>query len=350
MVFHLGALLRLNELGLLRGLKRVSGVSGGSMTAGLLGICWCDLQFPDGGGVATNLGTLVIEPIERFATRRIDVLAAAEGVLLPGVSPAGRIDATLNRHLYHGATLQDLPTDTEGPPLHLQRDQPRVGGAVALLAAVRLGLAGGQGGEPGLPGLHGRGGVGRVSAVFAPLELHLRPEQFEPGTGDDLEQPAYQRTIRLADGGVYDNLGLETVFKAYETVFVSDGGGQVADDPAPPADWVRETLRMTSLIDHQVRSLRKRLLMAAYQRHDRRGAYWGIRQAVDEFDAPGRLPCPYPKTLELANLPTRLDGMPAAIRRRLVNWGYAVTDASLRARYDPSLPEPPGFPYPGGVG
>jgi NTE family protein len=54
--------------------------------------------------------------------------------------------------------------------------------------------------------------------------------------------------------------------------------------------------------------------------------------------------------MELANLPTRLDGMAPAIRRRLVNWGYAVADAEIRTWYDRNLPEPSGFPYAGGVG
>ena len=31
----------------------------------------------------------------------------------------------------------------------------------------------------------------------------------------------------LTDGGVYDNLGLETAWKRYETILVSDGGGQM---------------------------------------------------------------------------------------------------------------------------
>jgi NTE family protein len=54
MLFHLGALWRLNEFGLLRGLVRVSSVSGGSITAGMLGLMWERLQFND-QNAATNL-------------------------------------------------------------------------------------------------------------------------------------------------------------------------------------------------------------------------------------------------------------------------------------------------------
>jgi NTE family protein len=61
MIFHLGALIRLNEIGLLAKLNRVSSVSGGSITAAQLGLKWRDLQFQN--DVAKNLQELVIDPI-----------------------------------------------------------------------------------------------------------------------------------------------------------------------------------------------------------------------------------------------------------------------------------------------
>jgi NTE family protein len=45
MVFHIGVLWRLYEAGLLGGIKRISSVSGGSITAGLLGLKWRELSF-----------------------------------------------------------------------------------------------------------------------------------------------------------------------------------------------------------------------------------------------------------------------------------------------------------------
>ena len=44
MLFHVGAVWRLNELGLLGRLDRVSSVSGGSITAGVLGMNWKKLD------------------------------------------------------------------------------------------------------------------------------------------------------------------------------------------------------------------------------------------------------------------------------------------------------------------
>jgi len=56
MIFHLGALWRINQLGYLKKLSRVSSVSGGSITAGVLALAWRDLRF-DTSGVATNMSS-----------------------------------------------------------------------------------------------------------------------------------------------------------------------------------------------------------------------------------------------------------------------------------------------------
>jgi hypothetical protein len=71
MLFHLGALVRLNELGLLPRLERVASVSGGSIAAGALAVAWRDLNFND-AGVAENLQALVAVPLLKLAQRNID--------------------------------------------------------------------------------------------------------------------------------------------------------------------------------------------------------------------------------------------------------------------------------------
>jgi NTE family protein len=42
--------------------------------------------------------------------------------------------------------------------------------------------------------------------------------------------------------------------------------------------------------------------------------------------------------------------MEPELQQRLINWGYAVSDAALRRYFLPSLPRPTQFPLPGGVG
>ena len=72
MLFHVGAVWRLNELGLLRDLRRISSVSGGSLFAGRLAVQWKNLAF-DEHDVATNYREQVAEPVMEFSTRSIDV-------------------------------------------------------------------------------------------------------------------------------------------------------------------------------------------------------------------------------------------------------------------------------------
>src|SRR6476646_8611960 len=74
MLFHLGTLRRLNEAGLLHTLTRVTSVSGGSITAGVLGLRWKDLDFREtapGHFVAQRFGELVEKPILDLAGRGI---------------------------------------------------------------------------------------------------------------------------------------------------------------------------------------------------------------------------------------------------------------------------------------
>src|SRR5262245_9868663 len=80
MVFHLGALWRLNELGYLPKLNRISSVSGGSITAGVLGVNWSRLAF-DGNGVSSVFEQQIVQPIRALASRTIDEAAIAGGLL-----------------------------------------------------------------------------------------------------------------------------------------------------------------------------------------------------------------------------------------------------------------------------
>ena len=121
-------------------------------------------------------------------------------------------------------------------------------------------------------------------------------------------------------------------------------------EEAPAHNWISHSIRVNSLIDNQVRSLRKRQVVGSLKANVRHGAYWGIRTDLNEYEPATALHCPYDKTIVLANIPTRLKCMDPLTQQRLMNWGYAVTDAALRRYYEPALPRPKDFPFEGGVG
>ena len=105
------------------------------------------------------------------------------------------------------------------------------------------------------------------------------------------------------------------------------------------------------VIDNQVRSLRKRTLISSYKEKQRNGAYWGIRTDITNYELAATLPCPSEQTTELADIGTRLKKIDRTTQERLINWGYAVCDAALRAHVDSNYPVPVDFPYPAaGVG
>lgn len=79
MLFHVGALWRLNELGWLPRLKRISSVSGGSITSALLGLRWHALGF-GASGTATQFGTQIVEPLRAFAKETVDVWSVVIGL------------------------------------------------------------------------------------------------------------------------------------------------------------------------------------------------------------------------------------------------------------------------------
>ena len=70
--------------------------------------------------------------------------------------------------------------------------------------------------------------------VLSPCTLRLDQSDYTPGSGTDLQHEPFTTRVVLTDGGVYDNLGLETAWKRYRTILVADGGGQMAADPRRP--------------------------------------------------------------------------------------------------------------------
>jgi NTE family protein len=185
------------------------------------------------------------------------------------------------------------------------------------------------------------------------LPIH---QKVEATKGADLHLAPYTTQAVLSDGGVYDNLGLETT-KRFKTLLVSDAGLKIAPEPDPHHDWVRHSLRILDTIDNQVRSLRKRTLIDSYKRGDHTGTFWGIRTDFADYKlATDPLKCLTREPEPLAKIPTRLEKMPRDVQNRLMNWGYAICDAALRAHVGAPLQKKLGiqitdtdkFPFPGG--
>jgi NTE family protein len=342
MLFHLGALWRLNESGYLKKLDRLSSVSGGSITAGALALGWSKLDF-DSAGVAQAFGERVVSPLRNMAGLTIDVWSIIRGMLLPGTI-AEKIADAYRRYLFGNATLQDIPDD---PPRFVFNATNVQSGA--LWRFMKPYMRDWRVGEVKQPKVELAIAVAASSAfppVLSPLKLAIPASDYShPSRGEDLHFAPYTTNVILTDGGIYDNLGLETAWKRYDTILVSDAGEKMEPQAEPKSDWGRHSLRIVDIIDNQVRSLRKRQVIGSYETGARKGAYWGIRTDIAKYNAPDALPCPFDRTMALAGIATRLRKLAPVVQERLINWGYAVCDAAMRRHVDPALPPPAGFPY-----
>jgi NTE family protein len=344
MVFHLGVLWRLNELGYLAKLDRISSVSGGSITAGTLGLKWTALQFE--GGVAQRLVAEVIDPIRKFALETIDVGSVLSGIFLPGTI-SEKVAKAYRKNLFGNATLQDLPDDP--PRFVINATNVQTGVLWRFSKPYMRDYKVGEVKRPTVPLATVVAASSAFPPVLSPARLDLDPTSFSPPSGEPYHALPYTKEVYLSDGGVYDNLGLETAWKRYDTILVSDAGMAMAADPHPGKDWARHSRRMFDVIDNQVRALRKRQLIASYRSGMRKGAFWSVRSNIADYGVGDVLSCPHERTADLARIPTRLARMPEATQERLINWGYAICDAGMRRWVDPQLPAPNAFPYSRGV-
>jgi NTE family protein len=172
--------------------------------------------------------------------------------------------------------------------------------------------------------------------VFAPLPLRVDPAKLTGGRYP--AGPARDRLLRrlrLSDGGLYDNLGLEPVWKGHRVVLVSDGGAPFRLDTAV-APW-RLLRRYLDVSSGQGASLRKRWLIASFKSGVMAGAYWGIASATGRYGAAA--PEGYPPDLvanAIARVRTDLDAFLPEESAVLENHGYLLAEAALR-RHQPGL-------------
>ncbi len=292
MLFHLGTLWRLNELGYLPKLDRISSVSGGSITAAVLGMNWSSLALDPGTGVAAGFDNFVVTPIRKLARKTIDLPAVLLGMLSLGLL-GSQTSVFYRQHAFHEKKLQDLP--------------PR---PTFILNSTSMQT----------------GSLWRFSK-------------------------AYMADWRV---GVINNPQVDTAWKKYQTILVSDACARNQPVERPPLNWLMQAYRVLMVIDAQVGSLRKRQVIDSFKApasdaNFRTGAYWGIGGHVADYDLPDPMPCPVELTAPLAGFETRLRTVAESMQERLINWGYAICDTAMRRHVVTGQPAPSKFPYPRGL-
>lgn len=325
-LFHAGSLLRLHELGVLGDVDRISAVSGGSITAGLLACNWTKLDFADPNAAAYR--SYVLDPLRAFCRRRIDSTAIIKG-FLPFTRASDVVQASYDKHLFFDRTLKQLP---DKPRFVFNSTNLQTGRSFRFskpyMGDYLIGLVKN-------PDVKLSTAVAASSAfppLLSPVVLKNLPK-FENVEGAIFNgRPEYCQTIFLTDGGAYDNMGLETVWNRYSTVLVSDAGAPFGFPDRVKTGWLPQVQAALDIATEQSRALRKRALISDFIAKPEAGAYWGIDTDIRDYPIEGALECDEQVVKGVATLRTRLDPFSEEEQGRLINWGYALCDAALRSR------------------
>lgn len=341
-LFHLGSLWRLNELGCLRQLDIITSVSGGSIIAGLLAYNWNELtwQQESQGEVAINFREAIEAPLRNLCSRPIDLQAGLVGILSPFSSMSDELARAYDRYLFHGRTLQQLPEAEPGktPRFIFYATSLQTGSGVRI---SRKYLADYKVGRIDHPDFRLSKVVTASSAfppLFSPVIFRIADVSvWKPMPGTYLhDRFTFKNRLFLADGGVYDNMGLEAVWDRCKTLLVSDAGSPMEMEKRPAANPIGQLGRVRNILINQTRALRKRKLVDDFKDGVRHGTYWGITTEIGHYELPDPLTQDSDRTQQLQKIRTRLNKFSAEEQGLLINWGYALADAALR-RHCPAL-------------
>ena len=333
-LFHLGAMWRLNELAMLPEIGMVSSVSGGSILAALLAVKWQRLRFQD--GVAVNFNEEVVEPIWEFCSRDIDTVAVLFGLF----GSAEKLEEGYREYLVGDFTIGELP---DYPDFIFNAAHIETGRNCTL---SKTGLHTWRLGDIAIPHVSLAKAVAASSACppyFPAVVLDLNPDDFvkKEEYADLFHRDDLKRRISLTDGGVYDNLGVHAI-RNCDVILVSDGSAplQATVSQGLTRQFHHRVLRPMEIALEQTRAIRRNRILVDLTSGSKAGCLWYANTDVRRY----RIQSPFPIRPEwrhyFGSIRTRLNAFTDVEKSLLINWGYIMSDLSIRDYYYPKASAP----------
>ena len=168
--------------------------------------------------------------------------------------------------------------------------------------------------------------------LFGPMRIEGAAERFKGGRGGGAGADGRRKILddlRVTDGGVYDNLGLEPVWKSHRVVLVSDAGGLMEAEEDKNLFW--RIKRYQEIQERQALGVRKRFLLSGFSGGAISGAYVGVASAPSRYAEAAFGGYSKAFAMEvIRSIRTDLDAFSEVEQGVLMNHGYALIDAAIR--------------------
>eukprot|EP01117_Protostelium_nocturnum_P007057 TRINITY_DN252_c0_g1_i1.p1 TRINITY_DN252_c0_g1~~TRINITY_DN252_c0_g1_i1.p1 ORF type:complete len:615 (+),score=157.60 TRINITY_DN252_c0_g1_i1:466-2310(+) len=360
-LFHLGVLWKLNRERKLQKFDTITGVSGGSITLGVLASQWEELKRRD--FVEEAFYSLIVEPIIKITQTNIMMAALAKSFFVNRSKIISDLEElSKGLQVEFSQKLDKLPDPTgdkaplfvfcacdsySGEGLYFRYDgvykitvePPPEGQAKPSEPAnptdsVHLGIDHAQTERTKrwwskIPG----GDANTVSISEAIAASAAFPLAFNP-----VEITVEGKVIKAIDGGVFDNFGIDPVLlpkfdwkqrnRLHDIVYLSDAGAPFAQVDLPNFRPL-QGLRVTDIIANQIVSLRDSKFQTSIELGHLLGAKCSLENVTDDSfkkvfiaNHPGGIGINDEFFQRLSSFRTQLDSFTVAERAILINTGY----------------------------
>jgi NTE family protein len=342
-LFHLGALRRMNELGILSrdDFRTVASVSGGSIAAAALATAYTRLARRAQGPVPpADWEREVVAPLRAFTRRDVRTRPFLKRLVPWNLWRAETtVEALAARYEKELTPLRLAALPARPEFLFLATDMAY--GVSWAFTREWMGdyQVGYMAPPPDFPLARAVAASACCPPLFGPMRLRLDPGALKGGSAPHGERrDECLADFRLTDGGDYDNMGLEPVWKNHAVVLVSDAGGLFTEESDRGLFW--RVPRYAAIQERQARGLRKRWLIASFSEGALERTYWGIAGATAHYYGASRGYSPALSRELIAEIRTDLDAFSDGEAAVLENHGYLLADAALRRHVPALLPHP----------
>ncbi|MBN2123541.1 MAG: patatin-like phospholipase family protein [Deltaproteobacteria bacterium] len=353
-IFHLGVILRLEELGIMPRVDVISAVSGGSIVSAYY-VVEMERRLGEGreeireGRPLSEVRVEIFRDIARDFFKATDHnLRSRALVFFPFYHPIATLkmlrtrynrsdamQAEYDRWFYRGESLDQLPSPEnrhKGEPCSYLFGPKLILNTTSLLTGRRVGYSR----EP----ISGLNELSTINTNVLPLSRIVGASAGVPV----LFPPTFVSGDMLVDGGVTDNQGLEALWqeekdRAFDVLLVSDASGQMELIHRMSSSGMKTLSRTNTIFQFQSRKkVLDRLVRWRNEERDRRRfAFVHLHLNLkDRSKVRCRVPSEYIPAI--ARIRTDLDQFSFVEREALMYHGYTLMDGQLK-KYCPDLIE-----------